>query len=171
MKRVLYSGKNGASLTSQTGAIPLCIKEAHQKSQSSDLIDFQRKVLGHPILQELALFHDMVGSRSLVYLPSQTKPYYGRQEEESLSRKPRSLYHNGLLTSRILASHEVVLLMHLVFHLEESHLGIPVSLENDGLVHLTRRSNHLSAFHSLDVSLRQNSLRLLGLDIPVERKG
>lgn len=127
LKRVLYSGLNGASLTSQTGAISACIKEAHQQHQSIGLADFQKKVLGNPILQELAPFHEMVGSRSMVYLPSQIRPYYGRPEEASLPGRPHSLYHNGLLTFRILASHEVILLMYLVSHLEESRLGIPVS--------------------------------------------
>lgn len=126
LKRILYSGLNGASLTSKTGgAISLCVKEAH--TNLADLDSYLKSVLGHPILQELALFHDMVGSRSLVYLPSRTNPYYGKSEEESLLGKPRSLYHNGLLTSRIPASHEVVLLMYLVFFLEQERLGIPVS--------------------------------------------
>ena len=130
--------------------------------------DFCKKVLGNPILQELALFHEMVGSRDMLYLPSQTRPYYGKPEEASLPRRPHSLYHNGLLTSRILASHEVVLLMYLISHLEESH---SVSLENDGLVLLTRRSNCSTTFRSLDVSLRENSRCLLGVEIPVERTG
>ena len=171
LKRVLYSGLNGASLTSQSGAIPLYIKEAHSEHASVGLADFQRMVLGNPILQELALFHEMVGSRSMVYLPSQVRPYYGRPEEESLPGRPHSLYHNGLLTSRILASHEVILLMYLVSYIEESRLGIPVSLENDGLVHLTSRSNHSYTFSVLDASLRRDSHRFLGVEIPVERKG
>lgn len=92
LKKILYSGLNGASLTSRpTGAISSCVKEAHGKIQSTPFIHFEKSVLGHPILQELALFHDMVGSRDLVYLPSQTNPYYGRQEEESLLKKSRSL--------------------------------------------------------------------------------
>lgn len=141
LKRILYSGLNGASLTSQTGAIFSYVKDAYGNSPSFD--HYLQSVLGHPILQELALFHDLVGSRSLVYLPSRTNPYYGRSEEEASLGKSRSLYHNGLPTSRILASHEVVLLMYLVFFLEQEGLGIPVSLENDGLVYITRRASTL----------------------------
>lgn len=62
LKRILYSGLNGASLTSRTGAICSCVKDARGKDDSADFDSYLKTVLGHPILQELALFHEMVGS-------------------------------------------------------------------------------------------------------------
>lgn len=58
-------------------------------------------------------------------IPSHPTPVVGKSEEagepESSRDRPRgsfSRYHDGLLTSRILASHEAVLLMFLVEHME-----------------------------------------------------
>ncbi len=58
-------------------------------------------------------------------IPSHPTPYVGKSEEagepESSRDRPRGSffrYHDGLLTSRILASHEAVLLMFLVEHME-----------------------------------------------------
>ena len=105
-------------MTSQTGAISACIKEAHQQHQSMGLADFQKKVL---VLGNKNSFSRDGGfeKHGLSPLPDKALLW----EARGGPGRPHSLYHNGLLTSRILASHEVILLMYLVSHLEESRLG------------------------------------------------
>lgn len=143
LKRIVYSGLNGASLISRQGAISACVKEAYSGKESSgggkDFESYLRGVLSHPILQELAYFQATVGSWESVHLPTRLSPYYGKAEEGSSRDRPKgSRYHDGLLTSRILVSHEVVLLAYLAEYMESRRLGVLLSYENDGLVLLGR---------------------------------
>lgn len=131
---------------------------------------YLHKVSQHPILQELALFQTHIGQREKIYLPTRGQPYYGKLEKGKNPHLNRSQYHEGLLTSRALASHELVLLMHLVERLALDKYGLHLSLENDGLLFLTRTSKKEDTFFSLDSFLRARSHEFLGVEIPLERK-
>lgn len=117
--------------------------------------DYLQRVIKQPLLQELAYFQACLGKRKKIYWPTRVTLYYGRVEEESFQTGHRSCYHEGLLTSRTLASHELVLLMYLVDKILQSRIGIPLSLENDGLLFLTRSAGRDAAMRELDSSLRQ----------------
>lgn len=170
LKTLLYSGLNGASLR-RDGAVRAKVREAYGSSDGMGSEAILKRVLEHPILQELALFQTSIGGRRSVYLPSRERPYYGRIEEESHgTRVGGSRYHKGLLTSRILTSHEVVLLLYLVDRMTQERIGIPLSLENDGLIYLTRSYSLGQDLAVLSESSRRHGLELLGVGIPLERK-
>ena len=109
LKTLLYSGLNGASLRGDGDMARKIISLVGDISPSA-LGECTRAILHHPILQELSLFQTTLGQRDKIYLPTRLSPYFGRAEEDSLSRNSRSRYHEGLMTSRALASHELVLL-------------------------------------------------------------
>lgn len=65
-------------------------------------------------------------------------PYYGRLEEERKAGNHRSRYHEGLMTSRALASHELVLLMGLVDCLLGNRIGFPAREQPAGMLQSPR---------------------------------
>lgn len=71
------------------------------------------------------------------------------------------------LSVRTLASHELVLLMSIVERMLQDRTGLPISLENDGLLSLTRTAEKDWVLSSLDRFLRAQSMDLLGLEIPL----
>ena len=121
----------------------------------------------HPVMEELIFFQNTLGRRDKIYWPTRIKPYYGKLEENSIGR---SRYHEGLLISRALASHELVLLMYMVEKLNQDRSGIPLSLEHDGLLYLTRASTRAATLSSIDSFLKARSHELLGVSIPIELK-
>lgn len=116
------------------------------------------------------MFQLSLSKREKIYIPSREQPYYGKAEEELHGKVGGSRYHEGLLSSRILASHEVVLLAYLVNCLCSNALGIPLSLENDGLLFITRKHHRDKVLAKLDTSLQACSRNFLGVSIPLERK-
>lgn len=60
--------------------------------------------------------------------------------------------------------------MSMVDWLPRGRAGIPISLENDGLLFLTRTTEKERVMSSLDSFLRAQSMGFLGLEIPLECK-
>lgn len=75
------------------------------------------------LLNEVRLFQDVVGKKTQIYLPDRVEPYRGKVEEIEQQTK-RSRYHEGLMSSRVLASHEVILLAYLVELAVTKRLGM-----------------------------------------------
>lgn len=169
LKTLLYSGLNGASLNG-TSDLTRKIVDLVGDISPSALEECTQAVLHHPILKELSLFQDTIGQRDKIYWPTRSSPYYGRAEEDRLPNNSRSRYHEGLMTSRALASHELVLLLVLVDHLLQNRTGFPVSLENDGLLFLTRGRLQQDCLADLELALQTCSQTFLGLRIGLERK-
>ena len=169
LKTILYSGLNGASMKGG-GSLRAKVKDALGDGRKGDLEQCMQIVLRHPILVELAQFQLALGRRDKIYIPSRVQPYYGQAEEEQSGRRGGSRYHEGLLSSRALASHEVVLLAYLVDCISRNNLGVPLSLENDGLLFLTRSLSRDKVFKQLNNFLQSCSLDLLGIKIPLEKK-
>lgn len=144
------------------GSIRAKVKDAFGDVSNGELEQCLQKVLRHPILVELAQFQLALGRRDKIYIPSRVQPYYGRAEEEQNGRRGGSRYHEGLLSSRALASHEVVLLAYIVDCISRNALGVPLSLENDGLLYLTRSLSRNQVFTQLNTFLQSCSLDLLG---------
>lgn len=169
LKTILYSGLNGASMKGG-GSIRTKVKDFFGDGRNGDMEQCLQKVLRHPILVELAQFQLALGRREKIYIPSRYRPYYGQAEEEQSGKRGGSRFQEGLLSSRALASHEVVLLAYLVDCISRNTLGVPLSLENDGLLFLTRSCSRDRAFVQLNSFLQSCSLDFLGVKIPLERK-
>lgn len=167
LQKLLYSGLNGASLIGN-GDMTRKIMSLLGDMPPSALEECTRAIRSHPILQELSLFQETLGQRGKIYWPTRASPYYGRAEGDSIPNNSR--YHEGLMTSRALASHELVLLMVLADHLLRERVGFPAGLENDGLLFLTRCHFRHSCPGTLELALKSCSQAFLDLPIGLERK-
>nr|YP_005352949.1 hypothetical protein MACHC_p030 [Mankyua chejuensis]ADZ47981.1 hypothetical protein [Mankyua chejuensis]AJJ48611.1 ORF295 [Mankyua chejuensis] len=169
LKTLLYSGLNGASLKGQ-GAIRTRLMEERKDLSGDDLDEYIRKAVQHPIVVELAKFKEDIGKREKIYWPTRARPYYGKLEEEAIKKRDRSRYHEGLMTSRVFASHELVLTMLLTESLMKEKLGLPICLENDGLLLLTHHRPEDPEMSTLSHILSQASQDFLNVNLLLEYK-
>jgi hypothetical protein len=106
----------------------------------------------------------LVGKKKEIYLPNRVEPYGGKVEEIEQQTK-KSRYHEGLMSSRVLASHKVIFFAYLVEVAMTNRLGIPISLEHDGVLYLCRKANKERLKFVLNEKITRISEELLGLKI------
>ena len=166
LKNIIYSGINGARVFSKISLNRTLNEEGMTKEELDKKIEQAKK---NKLLNEVRLFQDLVGKKTEIYLPNRVEPYRGKVEEIEQETK-RSRYHEGLMSSRVLASHEVIFLAYLVEVAVINKLGIPISLEHDGVLYLCRKTNKERLKMLLNEKITQISEELLGLKIQIKEK-
>lgn len=166
LKQIIYSGINGAKCFSKISLNRTLKKEGMTKEELDKKIGQAKE---NKLLNEVRLFQDLVGKKTEIYLPNRVEPYRGKVEEIEQQTK-RSRYHEGLMSSRVLASHEVIFLVYLVEVAMTNRLGIPISLEHDGVLYLCRKAKKERLKLVLNEKITKISEELLGLKIQIKEK-
>lgn len=126
LKRLLYQGLNGGKIDSEKSLKRILNTHMKDTGQNLSLYTAIKAALEHPILKEVIGFQkELIKQVKGIYLPTSLEPYKSDPMK---------------LPSRALVSHELILLGlgYLAEAVVVEGLGLPVSLEHDGLLILCR---------------------------------
>jgi hypothetical protein len=145
LKRLVYTASERWSISDPGKLLNICYSRTRREisqniSKYPQLMPIAKEIFGLRLVQDLLAFQKDLNNRPYVYLAHMPGIYEGindpRETEGRLAKKDPN--HGGLLSSRIFASVEIILII--VACSELLRMGcIPISIESDGFLVLARK--------------------------------
>ena len=167
LKTIFYKALNGGSLQTPQSIIET-IQEKHSL-EDEEVQVIAKELFELPIIQELKAFQTALNEKSYIYLPVQVHKFAGAhrsgyRSSNKADHPARSSYHAGLMTSRVFAAVEIILIIKVV-HILLINGAIPLCLEHDGILVMGAKTLDINTFNTL---LTEFSQVLVGLPIQLE---
>jgi hypothetical protein len=172
LKRVVYTALNGGSLSSPESIgkhlLPPNQKDKPQLhlNEDPDLMPIAKEIYSLKLVQELLSFQRDLNRLDYIYLAHMPDRYFGAKEPRGRKdgRLPTNLNHGGLLSSRIFASVEILLIIMACNELLK-YGCIPISIESDGFLILAPKDAPLEKIDK--EFLRKRAFELVSQEIPI----
>jgi hypothetical protein len=147
------------------------IQEYYPEVLGDQASGYGRDFMKLPMIKELEGFQNRLQFRRYAYICFMEQPYQGKYrikytKPNKKDRPSKTKYHGGLMTSRLLASAEQVIILSLYQRLLKVGC-IPLCLEHDGIFVL---SNGVESFKKCREYANEVSRKLIGAEIDLESK-